>query len=241
MDLQKFTRTLQVSPQRREIPTWKPVGNNLEKQRHLVRVPILILSILVGLADGTTASAQNRIQRRPSCDTVSIPYTSGGSTSVQVINLPYKVECRRIPGYEDPVFGTVPTVILYRYSDGGPKVDLLNGVALAKVAYAAEISSAQVAEIECLLDTGATWASQRAQCLHDKVFGDESAYKLCKSAADKALENAIAACVKTKKQRLLTAVQDADDEIGTFIDAYQGCENLDAEIESWQRYWAHLQ
>ena len=192
------------------------------------------------------ASALERIQLRPRCDSLSISYASDSSASVLVLNLPYKQEYDRIVGPINPLTGEeLPPIIFYRTYDGGPKAYLRNAVAAAKSAYGLRIGGVQTAFIVGVDSDSATYVARRAICilrfppfLNDEM--DRSRKNCNENALDRLIRD-VAARVVIRDDDLLKAMIDTDNEISDFKDSYGGCDGLEAEIRLWDRYWAHLQ
>ncbi len=203
--------------------------------------PMPILHLIMGLCVCLVANAQRAIQMRPACDTVSITYASGGSTSVSAINLPYKVELLPDPLPVHPILSDVPGRPTYNYHDGGPKVDLVGSVNTAKSVYSAAVGSAGAVAIVCMASAWSSWVSARADCRHDAEFRSEEDHEKCVKEALDTRKAAERVCRTTLQERVLEAMLYCDDDIDLFIEAYSGCENLSSHIESWERYWADEQ
>jgi hypothetical protein len=217
----------------------------MKKQaRWIEKLNFLVLG--VSLAGTISASALERIQLRPRCDSLSVTYASGSSTSVPMLNLPYKEEYDRIEGAINPLTGEeVPPIIFYRTRDGGPKANLRSAIYTANNAYALRIGGIQTAFIIGVDSDAATYVARRVVCiLRFPPFLNVTTDKKRGQCYDNALNlliNDVDGRTKTRDDDLTDAVIDTDDEIVDFIGLYRGCDALDAEIRLWERYWAHLQ
>ena len=215
----------------------------MKKRIGLLR-PLRNIALLFGFA--ACLQAQTVIQMKPRCDSVSILYPSDVSTSVNVINLPYKKVVGETLSYFHPLLGQIPAVTHYTYHDGGPKVSLLDAVTLAKLDYATDLSRVLLSYTICVGDVGATFFARLAQCLIDYPLTDTS--DLAKLERDACNDNAlhksakeVQGCKDTRDNLTFRHMSSAVADINYFIDVYGGCDTLAGEIESWERYWAHLQ
>ena len=190
--------------------------------------------------------ALSRIQLPPSCDTMQVTYTAGHSTSVQVINLPYKEEYDRLESVTNPLTGQpTPEIILYRSHSGGPKAGLREAVSEVKRGHALRVAAIQTAAIVCIDSEIGTYAASIARCyLRFPPFMNDATDTKRKRCTDDALSTLIlevARCETEKDDDLLATAIDSDERIDEFIELYEGCGALEAEIRLWERYWAHLQ
>ena len=208
-------------------------------------LPTLGIAFLMSLLT-PIIQAQTLIQMRPRCDSVSILYPSDVSTSVEVINLPYKRVAGKTSSYFHPLLGQIPAVTHYTYHDGGPKVSLLNAVTLVKLDYSTDLSRVLLSYTVCLGDAGSTFIARVAQCLIDYPPADQSDSAKLKRAAcnDAAIHKSAAdvqACKDKRDSSTFNHMSATIADIDYFIDVYGGCTTLADEIASWERYWAHLQ
>jgi hypothetical protein len=174
----------------------------------------------------------HRINLKPRCDAIDITYVTGDSVPIQAICKPFKLAIDQPDGWGD--YFTV-----WEDRAEGPKIDLQNGVALAKAVYALEIntaSSAYVFEVDAAISSCIV---ALAFCFTDYLFGSES-FDECKNTELGILTDNVENLQERRAKRLGKAITDANESIDSFIEAYSRCRDLDALVLLWEDYWAGL-
>ena len=220
-------------------------GRTLSEEKNMkhIKTSFKTLSIAALFASLSWGSQAQTIQMKPRCDSVSILYPSDVSTSVDVINLPYKQVSGETAGYFHPLLGQIPSVIYYTYHDGGPKVELLDAVTIVKLDYSTDLAKVLLRYQVCLADVGGTYFASIAKCLIDYPLTDtsEATTTLRTACTDAALitgGQASEVCKAERDASTFSHMSAAISDIDSFISLYGGCESLAAHIESWERYWA---
>lgn len=174
----------------------------------------------------------HRINLKPRCDAIDITYVTGDSVPIQAICKPIKLAIDQPDGWGNDV-------TVWEDRTEGPKIDLLNGVALAKAVYALEIntaSSAYVFEVDAAISSCIV---ALAFCFTDYLFGSES-FDECKNTELGILTDNVENLQERRAKRLGKAITDANESIDSFIEAYSRCRDLDALVLLWEDYWAGL-
>lgn len=171
-----------------------------------------------------------RINLKPRCDAIAITYVTGESVPLQAICKPFKLAVDQPDGWGN-------NVTFWEDRSEGPKIDMQNGVALAKAVYALEIntaSSAYAFEVDAAISSCVV---ALAFCFTDYLFGSDS-FDECWNTELGILIDNLENLQQKRAERLGKAITDANESIDSFIEAYSRCRDLDALVVLWEDYWA---
>jgi hypothetical protein len=174
----------------------------------------------------------DRINLEPRCDSLTVTYVTGESAPLQAICQPYKLAVDQPDGWGG-------YITIWEDRKEGPKIELENGVDLAKTYYALQLASASAAFTACTNTAVTSFIINSGFCLLDGILGSES-YQECYDDELEAFITDVLLCESRRDTRLEEAITDANNSIDSFIAAYSGCNGVDALVELWQDYWDDL-
>lgn len=119
-------------------------------------------------------------------------------------------------------------------------MELENGVHLAKISYSNELAAAASAFVLCNDQAVLSYLANVALCSIDGIFYGSEEFQDCADEVTDDFIDDLTYCADSRDRRLERAVNTANQNIDSFIQAYSGCQGLDTLVGSWQAYWNNL-